>query len=49
MPHILKELLYQLILYDYGTDNDDEEDGVIDLDDATVDQIEKVLGAYRNE
>jgi len=48
MPHMLKELLYQSILYDYGASNSDEQDdNFIDLDSASIDQIEKVLGGYK--
>lgn len=47
---MLKELLYQLILNDYGTtDKDDDDENFIDLDNATLDQIEQKLGAYKNE
>ena len=48
MPHILKELLYQFILYDYGTTNaTQEDDGFIDLDSAELDEIQMVLGKFR--
>ena len=50
MSYVLKELLYQLILNDYGTaDKNDDDEKVIDLDTATMDEIEQKLGAYTNE
>lgn len=50
MPYVLKELLYQLILNDYGTtDGNDSDENFIDLDTATMDQIEQKLGVYKNE
>jgi len=48
MPYMLKELLYQSILYDHGTDSEEEKgDNFINLDNATLDQIEKKLGGYK--
>lgn len=47
MPYVLKELLYQLILNDYGTNDDSNDDSYIDIDTAEIDQIEKILGAYK--
>jgi hypothetical protein len=40
---MLKELLYHTILYDYSG-NEQEDDNVINLDTATVDEIESKLG-----
>lgn len=49
MPYMLKELLYQSIIYDYGAEDNGQDDNFIDLDSASIEQIEKVLGAYKNE
>ncbi len=48
MPYLLKELLYHAILYEHGTKEQDDgfEDGVFNIDDASPDQIKKILGVY---
>lgn len=46
MPYILKELLYQIILYDYGSDENDDND-VVNLDEATPKELDKLLGAFK--
>ena len=46
LPFLLKELLYHSIVYDYSSDETD--DGVLDLDDASLEEIERRLGEYKS-
>ena len=46
LPQLLKELLYHSIVYDYSSDETD--DGVLSLDDASLEEIERRLGEYKS-
>jgi len=46
MPHILKELLYHAIIYDYGSAEQADNSGIFSLDNATPEEIQKKLGDY---
>ncbi len=47
MPYILKELIYNAILYDHGENKQEEiDDSFISLDDATPEEIKSRLGKF---
>ncbi len=45
MDYKQKELLYQLILIEYGTDDSNDDEDFIDLETATIEQIQQKIGA----
>jgi len=47
LPFLLKELLYHSIVYDYSSDGKDD-DGMLSLDNASLEEIERRLGEYKS-